>query len=279
MAFMTGALIGAGASLLGSIIGGKASKDAAQTSANAATQASDASVGLQREMWQQGVQDQAPWRAAGVNALAQMQDPSMAPGQWQAAPAWRSFTMADYQQDPGYAFRLSEGMKSLEQSAAARGGLLSGAALKGITRYGQDYASNEYSKAYDRYNTNQAQSLDRYNATQMNQLARSDVPYNRLAAQAGIGQTTATNMANQAGSYGANAGNTLAVGINAAGQAQAAGQLGQSAAWNNGINTAVSSYQQGQLINSLRQQPYYPTTTPYQAASLNIGYAPTDRDW
>jgi hypothetical protein len=56
-------------------------------------------------------------------------------------------------QDPGYQFRLKEGMQGLERSAAARGGLLSGGTLKGIQRYGQDMASQEYQNAFNRYQT------------------------------------------------------------------------------------------------------------------------------
>ena len=55
----------------------------------------------------------------------------------------RDFSMADFQADPGYAFRLSEGQKALERQAAARGGLISGAALKAAQRYGQDAASQD----------------------------------------------------------------------------------------------------------------------------------------
>jgi hypothetical protein len=57
----------------------------------------------------------------------------------------------DQNTDPGYGFRFAEGMKGLERSAAARGGLLSGATLKGITRYGQDMGSQEYQNAFNRY--------------------------------------------------------------------------------------------------------------------------------
>ena len=239
MSFIAAAVIGVGGSLLGSVIGGNASRRAANTAANAATRASEASLALQREQWQQGRADQEPWRFAGSNALAWMQDPANS-----AVTPWRNFTMADYQQDPGYGFRLSEGMKGLERSAAARGGLLSGSALKGITRYGQDYASDEYSRAEQRYNANQ-----------MNQLTRGDMPYNRRAALAGIGQTSATNMANQGMAYGINAGNTAAAGINAAGQANAAGQLGQGAAWQGGINNVMSAYRDYNMMNWLRPPP------------------------
>jgi hypothetical protein len=52
--------------------------------------------------------------------------------------------------NPGYNFRRTQGQEALENSAASRGGLLSGNALRAIQEYGQDYASNEYDKALDR---------------------------------------------------------------------------------------------------------------------------------
>jgi hypothetical protein len=58
-----------------------------------------------------------------------------------------------WQTDPGYLFRLSEGQKVLENSAAARGGLLSGQTGKALQQYGQNFASNEFGSIYDRYNT------------------------------------------------------------------------------------------------------------------------------
>jgi len=51
---------------------------------------------------------------------------------------------SNFETSPGYAFRQAEGQKGVENSAAARGGLYSGAALKAIDRFNQDYASNEY---------------------------------------------------------------------------------------------------------------------------------------
>lgn len=53
--------------------------------------------------------------------------------------------------DPSYQWRLNEGMKALERSAAARGGLQSGGTLRGITRYAQGAASQEYQAAFDRF--------------------------------------------------------------------------------------------------------------------------------
>jgi hypothetical protein len=72
----------------------------------------------------------------------------------------RDFGMQDFQQDPGYEFRMSEGMKALERSAAARGGLLSGSMLKGIQRFGQDMGSQEYQNAFNRYQVNRSNQLN-----------------------------------------------------------------------------------------------------------------------
>lgn len=47
---------------------------------------------------------------------------------------------------PGYKFRLAEGAKALEQSAAARGKLFSGQTGKALTEYGQGVASDEFGK-------------------------------------------------------------------------------------------------------------------------------------
>jgi hypothetical protein len=74
--------------------------------------------GEQREFLQ-------PFQSAGLNALSRIQA-GISPG----GEFIRPFTMDQFQADPGYAFRLSEGQKALERSAAARGGLISGPALK-----------------------------------------------------------------------------------------------------------------------------------------------------
>lgn len=73
----------------------------------------------------------------------------------------RDFTNEDFVKDPGYQFRLDEGAKSVQGSAAAQGGLLSGAAMKAMQRYGQGYASNEFANAYNRDTTNKTNRFNR----------------------------------------------------------------------------------------------------------------------
>lgn len=83
-------------------------------------------------------EDVAPWREAGVTALGEIGE------MLEAGPG-------EFTESPGYGFRLSEGVKALDQSASSRGGVLSGANQKAITRYGQDYATNDYDNFLRRY--------------------------------------------------------------------------------------------------------------------------------
>lgn len=149
----------------------------------------------------------------------------------------RDFGMADFQQDPGYAFRLSEGLKALDRQSAARGGLMSGAALKGATRYGQEMGSQEYGNAFNRYQTNRANQL------------------NPLGSLMQSGQSAANNQASAAGTYGTNAGNLMMQG----GQSIAAGQLGAGNTWNNALGAASSAYQNQNNFNNwmAQQKPNY----------------------
>ena len=122
---------------------GPASKQlkAANRAADISTAASREAIDLQRQMYYEGVARQQPWFQAGQIALNKLVP---------EATNYQNFGMEQFKQDPGYAFRMSEGMKALENSAAARGGLLSGATMKGIQRYGQDMASQEYMNAFKR---------------------------------------------------------------------------------------------------------------------------------
>jgi hypothetical protein len=47
--------------------------------------------------------------------------------------------MASFQQDPGYQAQFNSGINALDRSATARGGLYSGAAMKGVNEFGQQF--------------------------------------------------------------------------------------------------------------------------------------------
>ena len=222
------------AMLTSAVTGAGAAKSAAQTQADAAREAN--ALGYQIYQEQKGLQE--PFRQAGIGAQNKLLTYLGLPGGTQGADYGkyaRDFGMADFTADPGYAFRMSEGLKGLERSAAARGGLLSGGGLKNIERFGQDLASQEYGNAYNRYQTNRA-----------NQLA----PLGSLMAS---GQSAAANVGSAAGQYGATAGSN----ITGAGAAQAAGQVGQANALTNALGSYLNYSSNQDLVNALTRRSAY----------------------
>lgn len=205
----------AGAVVGSALIGGSASKSAASTQAAAADRAAEG----QERMFERQVELSEPWRKAGEQALNKLIP----------LTDYKNFSMSDFQADPGYSFRMSEGMKGLERSAAARGGLLSGATLKGIQRFGQDLGSQEYMNAFNRYQTERAARLQ------------------PLQSLAGVGQTTAQQIG-QAGMQAAqNIGETQMSGA----AARASGYVGGANALTGALNTGLNYYQGQQLMNRL----------------------------
>ena len=179
-----------------------------------------------------------------------------------------NFTMADFQADPGYAFRLKEGMNAMNATAAARGGLISGNALKAGQQYGQEMGSQEYQNAFNRYNANRAFQAQEYgNAFNRFQTERGNTlaPFQNLAAS---GQAAA---AGQAANIGNMAGANAALSTGAA-NATAAGQVGSANAYTNAIGQGIGAYQMNQLINRSAYSP----TSPYNYYGANGGnYGPT----
>lgn len=187
------------------MVGAAASSMASSKQASAAQNAANMAQG----QYEQARADEAPWRQAGVQALGQL-NTLTAPG----GELNRNFSMADFQADPGYQFRMQQGLQALQGSAAARGGLLSGAALKGIEQYGQGLASQEYGNAFNRF---QEQGSNRFN---------------RLASLAGLGQSATQFTGAQGAQAVGQAGNYLTQGANA----QAAGYVGAANALNSGVS-------------------------------------------
>jgi len=227
-AIVGAAAVGAGASYISGKNNAKAIGDASDTSADAANYAAD----LQYQMWEQEQENQKPWLEKGEQGLNELGRGVLNNGE-----LVRKFGMSDFKTDPGYQFRMSEGIKALDRSASAGGNLLSGGAMKGITRFGQDTASQEYQNAYSRYGVDQANK------------------YNRLAALSGVGQTTANQLGIAGQNYANNASN-IAMG-NAANQGNASlASANANTSSYMGIGNALSSglNQWGQYQG--RQQAY-----------------------
>lgn len=140
--------------VLSDIVGGLTGSTAAEAAKDAAR--------IQAEAIRSSMAYMQPFHQAGVQAQNRLMSLLGLSGDPQSegyGSMARDFSMQDFQQDPGYGFRMSEGLKALERSAAGRGGAASGAAMKGITRFGQDLASQEYQNAFNRYMANRQARL------------------------------------------------------------------------------------------------------------------------
>lgn len=162
-----------------------------ESAAEASSQSANRSLALQKEMFDKQIELQEPWRKAGINALAKMQG-----GDYSQTPQFAF----NYNQntDPGTQFRLQQGLNAMNATAAARGGLISGNALKAGQDYGQAQGSQEYQNAFNRY-------LKSYDAG----VNQANNMYNRVSNIAGTGQVTSNALAGMAGNYGQNASNTI----------------------------------------------------------------------
>lgn len=210
----------AAATIGSALIGSRASSRAADTQAASA----DRSAEAQERMFERQVELSEPWRQAGETALNKLVP---------LATEYTPFGMEQFQADPGYAFRMSEGMKGLERSAAARGGLLSGSTLKGIQRFGQDLGSQEYMNAFNRYQAERQARLQ------------------PLQSLAGVGQTTAQQLGQAGMQTAQNIGQTQMAGA----AARASGYVGGANALNQGLSTYLN-YSQGQnMLNALQSRP------------------------
>lgn len=224
------------ASVGGSLMGSKASKKAA----NAQAAAAEADRQLQKELYYDQVARQEPFRQAGLTTQAELLRQMGLAGDASSqgyGNMLRNFAMSDFEADPGYGFRLQEGLKSMDRQAAARGGLISGAALKAAQRYGQEMGSQEYQNAYNRYNQNR------------------NINYSMLTGQQAVGQG-ATNQQGQASqNYGAAAGNAMQ---NAA-AARASGYMGSANALAGGLGQIANAYSQQQMLDKILKSGGYST--------------------
>ena len=223
MAGWTAAAI-AGGAVIGGIASGKAAREQSK--------ATDRATAAQERMFNRQVELQEPFRQAGVNALPELIE----------ASRYTPFSMEQFQQDPGYAFRMREGLKALDRSAAARGGLLSGNQLRGVTQFGQELGSQEYTNAFNRYQAERAARL------------------NPLQSLAGMGQSNAATMAQQAGQFG----NVLGQAEATKGNIRASSYMGMANALTGGLGQYLN-YQQNQDFMKL-----YGPRQPSETAPLGM---------
>lgn len=227
-----------------------AQKKAARRSADAIENASDEATALQREIYYDqrdllepsigaGAQAQARrmlmagYGPEEVKAYLRQTDAALRGDTTTSAPTGNGFTnMAapltnqgpdtssyDWVDDwnweassPSYDWRVSEGQRALERSAAANGGLFSGDTGMALTQYGQDMGRQEF-----------------------------EADWSRLGQLAGSGEESTGTVVNVAGTYGNNAANNTME----AGRARATGYQQAGAAdanfWGNVIPGAIGT--------------------------------------
>lgn len=191
--------------VVGSIAGGLIASGGARSAANTQAQSSAAQIAEARRQFDLTRSDNQPFRQAGVGAIGAQQNLlgiGADPGAQDAAfQRWRDST--------GYQFGLNESLRGVQQSAAQRGGLYSGAAMKAL----QDRASQIANQGFGTY-------------------------FNQLGALAGQGQ--AANQNNQQAS------NSFMTSYNGASQnaanARSSAYQQQAGAWGNTLNQLGGIY-------------------------------------
>jgi len=265
-------------------------------------------LAFQQRMYEQTREDFAPYRASGTANLNQLNTLLGIGGNTGAADYGRfktaDFTPTDFAAgiDPGYSFRVKEGLKAVDRQAAARGGLISGNALKAAQAYGQEAASQEYTNAFNRFQTIRGNTLQPFqvgaaagqsaaamqgqanlnfgsagaNTASANNAAYGQFGQGATGAYGTLGTGTYNAIGNYGqgttgvlGAYGTNVGNNLI----GAGNATASGYVGQANALNSGVSNIANQYYQNQMLNMFanRQTPSISVPSSMSQVSGGMG--------
>lgn len=249
---MPPAVVAAGVGAAGAIGGGMIASSASKKASKAQAAAQQAGLDAQERMFLRQTELQEPFREAGITAQNQLLN-YMGLGTPTDTTSFgkyaRDFGAEDFTQDPGYAFRLSEGQKAIDRSAAARGGLQSGSALKAAARYGQDMGSQEYQNAFNRYQVNRSNQL------------------NPLQSLMGAGQSATNTMTSSAANYG----NQMNEGLTGIGNARASGYVGGANALTSAIGQGLNFGQNMMYMNQMSPSSGG-VTLPYNSSGSNLPY-------
>lgn len=210
MAFVASAtLVSAGASLVSGFMQSSAAADAE----DAQYEANNRAAAYEKESRDLIRADNMPFLQTGYKANDQL-NALMTGGGLTKLPQF-----ADYKTDPSYAWQQKEAAKAVQGSAAARGGLYSGAAGRALSDRAQGIAASDFGNWWNRQEQGKTNSVNLLNAI-------------RSGGQAAAGQV---------GAAGQSAANALSSNAIALGNAQGASSIAQGNIWGNAINR-LSSY-------------------------------------
>ncbi len=247
------------------LTGATAAEEAAKVQATAA----DKDLAFKQKMYDEQMKLNEPWRQIGVSSLSDLssgiksgafesnleefKDSNGANPQFQDPGQLKEF---NFKADPGYLFRQQQAQQAIERSAAANGGLFSGATLSDIGGKISQMASEEYGNAYNRYesdrNNQQVNRNFAYNAyndrvnqniqnknfnygvfsdNQNRKRQQMGDRFSRLSTLAGFGDAGA----NRTQQVGTNFGDTASASILNKANAQASGIVGAANANSQGM--------------------------------------------
>jgi hypothetical protein len=207
------------------------SSDASRSAANKQADAANHAADLQQQNLQQTRDSLQPFINTGYDAQGYLRNllgigtPTNSGTFGSLSKPFDAQTFQQYQ-DPGYQFQLQQGQQALQNSQAAKDGVLSGAALKDLIGFNQGMASNAYQNAFGRYMT------------------QNETTYKRLADMLGIGENAAAGVGNMGVQATNNIGNMLTSGA----AAQAAGTVGQANALTGALNNGMGYYMLNNML-------------------------------
>jgi hypothetical protein len=245
--------IGAGTSLLGGLFGANASSKASQQYIAALQKAQGFLQGQEK----QGLDNYSPYLDAGKSATTTLSSLLGTPGQGLLTPWTQQFTAptaAEAEQTPGYQFQLQQGENAMQNSAAGRGGLLSGRTLADLNNFAQGTASTNYQNTFNNAQTQYQSAYQSFLNNQNNQ-------YSRLMGLSGEG----LNAAQGAGGFMTNMGGDIASLMGQQGAAAAAGTMGAANAWTGAMSGVGNAFTGGLQLKQLNG------TNPFSIPSWNGG--------
>lgn len=247
----------AGASLLGGIIGSGASEEASSQQVAAERQA----LAQQQSMFQTEQNNEQPFVQQGQQANTQLSYLLGSAPQSQFQPGGVNsnvdtsaggygslnapFTAQNFQQlSPAYQFQAQQGAQGTLNMDSNAQGAESGAALKDLQSYNQNFANTSFNNAFNQYQTQQ-----------------SNV-FNRLSSLATLGSNAGSNSATGASAFASGIGNTTS----SIGASQAAGTVGAANALSGGLQSGAGAFYSQNALNQILQQG---STTKYQTGTYN----------
>lgn len=208
--------IGAAGSLFGGLFGANASGEASKEYIDALKQAQ----GSLQDSQKQALGNLDPYLTAGKSATGTLSDMLSTPGKGLLQNWTNTFqapTAEEAAKTPGYQFQLKAGQDAIQNSAAAKGGLLSGGTLADLNNYSQGIASENYQNTF-------SNALSQYQNAYQSFLNNQNNTYNRLAGMSGQG----LNASSTAGNIITGIGGDIASLYGQEGAAKAQGTIGQA---------------------------------------------------